>query len=68
MQLVGPDGSVRAGARAAPVILRLLPLGRPLAWLFAVPGVPWVAQRVYRVVARNRHRLGCGSAVCARGR
>ena len=23
---------------------------------------------VYRVVARNRHRLGCGSATCARGR
>lgn len=67
MHLVGPDGSVRASAAAAPAILRLLPGGALLAALFRVPGVPAVAERVYRAVARNRHRLGCGSRRCLRG-
>jgi len=67
MHLVAPDGGVLAGAAAAPVILRLLPGGRPLAWAFAIPGVPAVANAVYRAVARNRHRLGCGSTSCSRG-
>jgi predicted DCC family thiol-disulfide oxidoreductase YuxK len=55
MHLVLPDGRVFAGAAAAPEILRLLPGKRWLAWWFRVPGVPWVATRVYRWVARRRH-------------
>ena len=68
MHLVAPDGGMLAGAAAAPAILRLLPGGRPLAWAFAFPGIPAVANAVYRAVARNRHRLGCGSTSCTRGR
>ena len=68
MQLVTPSGGVLGGARAAPSILRLLPGGRPLAALLHLPGVPALAGRVYAAVARNRHRLGCGSAACTRGR
>lgn len=60
MHLVAPDGSVRAGAAAAPSILRLLPGGHPLALLFRVPGVPFLAARVYRAVARRRHQLAFG--------
>ena len=67
MHLVSPDGARAAGAAAAPAILRLLPGGRVLTWLFAVPGVPHVAAQLYSAVARNRHRLGCGSRICSRG-
>jgi predicted DCC family thiol-disulfide oxidoreductase YuxK len=67
MHLVGPDGSVHVGAAAAPVILRLLPGGSVLAAAFRLPGVPAAAERVYRAVARNRHRPGCGSPRCRRG-
>lgn len=67
MHLATPDGAVLLGAAAAPAILRLLPGGIPLAWAFAVPGVERLAAAVYGVVARNRHRLGCGSATCTRG-
>jgi len=68
MHLVAPDGAVLPGAAAVPEILRLLPGGTPLSWAFAAPGVPRVAAAIYRVVARNRHRLGCGSATCPNGR
>jgi predicted DCC family thiol-disulfide oxidoreductase YuxK len=68
MHLFAPDGAVYAGAAAAPALLRLMPGGAALAAVFAVPGVPVLAAQVYRVIARHRHRLGCGSASCQRGR
>lgn len=67
MHLVLPDGRVFAGAEAAPEILRLLPGKHWLAWGFRVPGVLWIATRVYRWIAKRRHRLSCGSGVCPRG-
>ena len=57
MHLVLPDGRVRAGADAAPDLLRLLPGKRWLASVFTVPGVLPVARRVYAWVARQRHCL-----------
>jgi predicted DCC family thiol-disulfide oxidoreductase YuxK len=54
--LAAPDGTVNsAGAAVAPV-LRLLPLGRPLAVLPAA--LPGPTERAYRWVARNRRRIG----------
>ncbi|HXC61506.1 MAG TPA: DCC1-like thiol-disulfide oxidoreductase family protein [Nitrospiria bacterium] len=40
---------------AAREILRYLPFGRPLAWLFYLPGVPFLADRLYIWIARNRY-------------
>jgi predicted DCC family thiol-disulfide oxidoreductase YuxK len=60
MQLVAPDGRRWQGARAAEEVLRILPGWKLLAPFFRVPGVRWVAGLVYRTVARNRRRLGCG--------
>ncbi len=68
MHLVTPERMVYAGAAALPPILRIVPFGWTLAWTFRVPGVPWLAAKVYRQVARNRHRLGCGSRTCSLGR
>jgi len=68
MHLISPRDEVRAGAEAAPALLRLLPAGGLFAAVFHVPGVPALAARLYAAVARNRHRLGCGSAACQRGR
>lgn len=61
MHLVSPDRSVLKGAAALPAILRLVPGGAPLALLSRLPGAPWLAACVYRIVARNRHRLRCDS-------
>jgi predicted DCC family thiol-disulfide oxidoreductase YuxK len=54
MHLVLPDGRVCAGADAVPELGRLLPGKRWWAWGFAVPGVRWLARRVYARIARRR--------------
>lgn len=65
MQLVGPGHETWSGAAAAERLTALLPGGRPLGCLFALPFARPLADRLYRLVARNRYRLGCG-AHCAR--
>lgn len=67
MHLVSPTGEVWRGAEAGREIAALMPGGRPLAWLFRVPGVLPLAERVYAWIARRRHRFGCSSDVCHRG-
>lgn len=64
MYLVLPDRTIRRGARALPELLRRLPGWRLLAPLFRIPGVLWVADRVYQWIARRRHRLGCKNGAC----
>ena len=59
MQLVLPDGRVLAGADAVPELLRRV---RGWGWLtsvFALPGVPPLARRVYAWIARNRMKISC---------
>ncbi len=67
MHLVREDGAVFAGAAAVPQILNVLPGGWAVSWMFAIPGVLWVAHRVYGWVALRRHRLACRSPHCSRG-
>lgn len=50
--LVTEDGTVHSAGGAFPPLLRLLPGGRPLAWLTAA--FPGVTERAYRHIARTR--------------
>jgi len=50
----GPVPKVFSGADAVPEILKLLPGKRPLAAVFAVPGVRPVARRIYAWIAARR--------------
>lgn len=59
LQLIGPGGERREGARAVARILTLLPRWRPLGFLMDVPGIRGVAGWVYRRVAASRRRFGC---------
>lgn len=61
IQLVGPGGETFSGAAAAERLVKLLPGGRPFGCLFGLPFARPIAERVYRLVARNRSRLGCGA-------
>ncbi len=68
MHLVSPREEVWRGAQAGREIVQLLPGGKLLSWLFRLPGAMFIAERVYRWVARRRHRFGCESDVCRRGK
>ncbi|WP_433324015.1 thiol-disulfide oxidoreductase DCC family protein [Spirillospora sp. CA-294931] len=63
---VDRKGRVFGGAQA---VSRLLTgaggLWRLLGAVIRVPPVRWVAQGVYRLIARNRHRMPGGTAACA---
>jgi predicted DCC family thiol-disulfide oxidoreductase YuxK len=61
MQLVAPDGTTWQGADAVEMILGVLPRGRFVSWIYRIPLVRPLADRLYKWVARNRHRLGCGT-------
>ena len=60
VQLVGPEGRTWQGAGALEQLLRVLPHGGWLGWVFDVPLVGRLIDRFYRWFARNRYRFGCG--------
>jgi predicted DCC family thiol-disulfide oxidoreductase YuxK len=66
VQWVGVDGTVRSGHEA--IAATLSTAGR--IWRIAgrivlLPGISWIAARVYRLIAANRYRLPGGTPACA---
>jgi predicted DCC family thiol-disulfide oxidoreductase YuxK len=61
LQLVRRDGRTWQGAAAIEQIVRDLPKGRIVSWLFDIPFARGIADRFYRWFARHRRQLGCGS-------
>jgi predicted DCC family thiol-disulfide oxidoreductase YuxK len=63
---VGRDGAARGGAQAVAALL-LDAGGRwwPLGAIARIPPFRWIAHALYRLIARNRHRLPGGTAACA---
>jgi len=57
MHLVLPDGTVLAGERAVPEILRRTRRYRRAAGLFRLPGAGILSRLLYRAFARRRHRI-----------
>lgn len=66
VQWIAPDGAIAAGPEA---IARLLvdagSFWRPLGRLLDLAPVRWVTWPIYRLVARNRHRMPGGTAACS---
>ncbi len=61
---VDTDGRLHGGAAAVNRALRFVWWIRPFTWLYPLPGIKQLQERVYRWVADNRHRLPGGSAQC----
>ncbi|MCD0444895.1 DUF393 domain-containing protein [Glycomyces sp. A-F 0318] len=62
---IGAD-HVAAGPDAISVLLRRAQwYWKPFGWILALKPVSWLAWPVYRLVARNRHRLPGGTAACS---
>ncbi len=66
MHCVTKDGRIYKGARCIRFVGMRLPLVFPVALLLWVPGVIWIAEKIYNLIARNRHTLsrifGCKEA------
>jgi predicted DCC family thiol-disulfide oxidoreductase YuxK len=54
------SGRTWQGAAALEQILDILPKGKFLSWVFSIPFVRPLAEKIYRWFARNRYHLGCG--------
>ena len=65
MQAVDTRGRVWSGADAWARIGLLLPGWNLLAWMLLIPGIHWIAAKVYSWIARNRYRWN--REVCADG-
>lgn len=65
MQAVDAQGRVWSGAEAWAQIGLLLPGWNLIAWILLIPGVRWLAAKMYAWVARNRYRWN--SAACEDG-
>jgi predicted DCC family thiol-disulfide oxidoreductase YuxK len=65
-QFVRPDGTVVAAHLAiAEGLKHGAPLWRPLGHVVTLPGISWLAGRVYAWVADHRYALPGGTAACA---
>ncbi len=63
---VTPDGTIYGGATAFSHWLRFAGRGYAvLGWALELPVIRTLAAAVYRLIARNRHRMPGGSPACA---
>ncbi len=53
-------GRTWQGAAALEQILDIVPKGKLISWIFSIPFVRPIAEKIYRWFARNRYKLGCG--------
>ncbi len=60
------DGRTWQAAAALEQLLKVLPKGRLIAWLFKIPFVRPLVDRFYRLFARNRYKFGCGDHCAVR--
>ena len=65
MQAVDSNGKVFSGSDAWVRIGALLPGWKLVAWILLIPGIHWIAGKVYGWIARNRYRWN--RAVCEDG-
>jgi predicted DCC family thiol-disulfide oxidoreductase YuxK len=66
VQWVQADGTVRSGHEAIAGILSTAgPVWKVSGRVLLLPGISWLAARVYRLVADNRYRLPGGTPACA---
>jgi predicted DCC family thiol-disulfide oxidoreductase YuxK len=57
MLFIDARGRMWEGFEAARQMLFHLPWGTPIAWVLYVPGIPWLATRLYEWIAKNRYRF-----------
>ncbi len=65
VQWVAVDGTVSSGHEAIAAMLGTSsPISRLAGRLLVLPGISWIAAKVYALVATHRHRLPGGMPAC----
>jgi predicted DCC family thiol-disulfide oxidoreductase YuxK len=63
---ITPDGEIYRGARAFRFLGLRIPLLIPVGLFLWIPGVIWIAEKIYAWISRNRHLIskvfGCKGA------
>ncbi len=62
---VAKDGRLTGGAEAVNETLSFVWWVRPFTWLYRLPGLKQIEDRVYQWVADNRYRLPGSTAQCS---
>jgi predicted DCC family thiol-disulfide oxidoreductase YuxK len=68
MLAIGAQGQIWSGADAWAHIGLILPGWNLFAWLLLVPGINWIARKVYGFIASNRYRWNssrCEDGTCS---
>jgi predicted DCC family thiol-disulfide oxidoreductase YuxK len=68
MQAIDARGRISSGIEAWARIGSLLPGWKYLSWILLVPGIRWLAAKVYAWIARNRYRWNrevCSDGTCS---
>ncbi len=60
IQVIAANGRTFQGARAVEELVNVLPRWKWLAWIFRIPFIRPLAEKLYRWFARNRYKFGCG--------
>jgi predicted DCC family thiol-disulfide oxidoreductase YuxK len=67
VQLVQIDGTVSSGHEAIAAMLNTAgPIWTVIGSTVLLPGISWMAAKVYRLIAANRYRLPGSTPACAR--
>jgi len=67
VQWIQSDGTVRSGHEAIAAILNTAGrIWKITGRMILLPGISWMAAKIYRLVADNRYRLPGGTPACAR--
>jgi predicted DCC family thiol-disulfide oxidoreductase YuxK len=67
MYLITPEGKAIAGFEAAVAAVGTRPVLGWIAYLYYLPGLRWLLDRLYAVIARNRYRIMGRVDECADG-
>ena len=67
VQWIQIDGTVRSGHEAIAAVLSTAGrIGKITCRMMLLPGISWMAAKIYRLVANNRYRLPGSTPACAR--
>ncbi len=64
MFLVKPKGNHYGGYDAFRIIFVFIPVTFVVSWIFFLPGITQIGRAVYKLIAKNRHKIKINGSSC----